>query len=280
MRRFQNELRNIPYIALGLIFSTVGFNMYLIPNDVAAGGFTGIGQLLQQLFGLHVGVVSTLLNIPLFLASARHMGFPFALRSLISMLLLNSLIDFAALPVATNDILLATVFGGVLSGIGFGLIMRGNATTGGSELLGSLIHRRFNFLKVSVCIFIIDAMVLIASGFVFDQQMAMYALICIFIMNLLVDIVLEGPNSAYFFIIVTNHAETISQIIMNELERGVTAMEGKGMYSQEERNILLCVVNRFETTRLRQIVAAADPHAFVISNRAHDVRGLGFKAHL
>ena len=126
-------------------------------------------------------------------------------------------------------------------------------------------------------IFAVDGLVILASAFVFDQTAAMYALICAFLMNVMVDIVLEGPNSAHSYFIISDRSEEIAKCLMDELERGVTALSGKGMYSGAEKQVLLCVVNRFETMQLRRIVFSIDPSAFVIANKAHEVLGEGFK---
>ena len=276
-QKINPELKNAVLILAGLLCSSAAYNLYLIPNSIAAGGFTGIGQLVNSIVSIKVGTVSILLNIPLFLLSMKSLGLRFGLRSLLAMLGLSLFIDYLPLPAATDDLLLATVFGGVLGGVGFGLILRGSATTGGTDMLASLIHRFFPSIRVSVGIFAVDGLVILASAFVFDQTAAMYALICAFLMNVMVDIVLEGPNTAHSYFIISDHSEEIAKCLMDELERGVTALSGKGMYSGTEKQVLLCVVNRFETMQLRRIVFSIDPRAFVIANKAHEVLGEGFK---
>ena len=276
-QKITSELKNAALILIGLLCCAAAYNLYLIPNNIAAGGFTGIGQLVNSFCSISVGTVSILLNIPLFLFSMKTLGLRFGVRSLLAMLGLSLFIDYLPIPCATNDLLLATVFGGVLGGVGFGLILRGSATTGGTDMLASLIHRFIPTLRVSVGIFAIDGLVILASAFVFDQQSAMYALICAFMMNVVVDIVLEGPNSAHSYFIISDRSEQIAQRIMDELERGVTAFAGKGMYSGTDKQVLLCVVNRFEAMQLRRIVFSIDANAFVIANKAHEVLGEGFK---
>ncbi len=271
------ELKNTALILIGLLCCAFAYNLYLIPNNIAAGGFTGIGQLVNSFCNISVGTVSILLNIPLFLFSMKTLGLRFGVRSLLAMLGLSLFIDYLPIPSATNDLLLATVFGGVLGGAGFGLILRGSATTGGTDMLASLIHRWFPAVRVSVGIFLVDGLVILASAFVFDQQAAMYALICAFMMNVVVDLVLEGPNSAHSYFIISDRSEDIARRLMDELERGVTAFSGKGMYSGRDKQVLLCVVNRFEAMQLRRIVFSIDPSAFVIANKAHEVLGEGFK---
>lgn len=278
-RKLHPEVKNAFLIIAGLLCSSAAYNLYLIPNNIAAGGFTGIGQLVNHFADISVGTVSILLNVPLFLLSLKSLGLRFGLRSLIAMFGLSLLIDHLPLPTATNDMLLACIFGGVLSGLGFGLVLRGSATTGGTDMLASLIHRHIPFIRVSVGIFAVDGLVIFASAFVFDQQAAMYALICTFLMNVVVDLVLEGPNSATSYFVISAHSDEIAQRVMEQMDRGVTAFYAKGMYSGEDKQVLLCVVNRFESVLLRKIVFAIDPKAFVIANKVHEVLGEGFKTH-
>ena len=277
-RSVRDELFNILLIAAGLILATLGYRLYLIPNNVAPGGFTGIGQIVNHLVpAVGVGLVNLLLNVPLFLVSLRSMGLGFGLRSLISSVALSLMLDYLPVPAMTDDVLLSAVFGGVLCGAGFGLVLRGHATTGGSDMLASIVHRHVPALKVSVCLFAVDATVVIASGFVFDASAAMYALISVFVMNVVIDQVLEGPGLARSHIIITNHGEKMAERILKELDRGVTAIEAKGMYSGEGRTMLLCVVSRLEAVRLRSIVYSVDPRAFVIVQNVHEALGEGFK---
>ena len=272
------ELKNNVLVGLGLLVAAVAYRMYLVPNQVVAGGFTGVGQLLNHALGVGVGTVNIVLNVPLFLVSMRSMGVRFGVRSLIAMLLLSLLIDHIPLPPATDDLLLAAIYGGAISGIGFGLILRGSATTGGTDMLASLLHRIIPVLRVSYGIFFFDGVVIIASAFAFEPQAAMYGLISTFLCNVMVDLVLEGPDSAQSYFIISDKSEAIADKIMREMNRGVTGLEAVGMYSQQRKQVLLCVVNRFESMRLRRIIFEADPHAFVLANKAKEVLGEGFKS--
>ncbi len=273
------ELKNGLLILLGLVIGALGFNLFLIPNSIAAGGFTGISQLINSAIGLPVGAVALALNVPLFLFSMKSLGLPFGIRSLAATIGFSLLLDNLPMKPITQDLWLATVYGGLLVGIGFGLILRGSATTGGTDMLASLIHRLFPSIRVSVGLFTIDGLVILASAFVYDTAAAMYALICITISNIVIDFVLEGPNSSHSFFIISDKSDAIAAKIMRELERGVTGLDGIGMYSHQQKRILLCVVSRMETVTLRRIVFSIDPRAFVISSKAYDTYGEGFKSH-
>jgi len=273
----RESIKNTIYILSGLLLGALAYRMFLVPNEVAPGGFTGIGQLCNALFGINVGTVSLLLNVPLFAVSMRSLGLKFGVKSFAASMLLSLFIDYLPIPAATDDLLLAAVFGGVVGGAGFGLILRGSATTGGSDMLGTLIHSIFPPLKVGVVVFMIDAAVVLASAFVFSPILAMYALISTFIMNFTLEYVLEGPNKAIAFLIISTESDAISKQIMGEMDRGVTGLNGTGKFSGESREVLLCVINRFETMQLRRIVVTKDPKAFMIAINAHEVLGEGFK---
>lgn len=276
--KLPQNVRDAILIVAGLFITAAGYRMYLVPNNIAAGGFTGIGQILNAITGVNIGLVVALLNIPLFLLSMRSMGLRFGLRSLLVMLALSALIDYLPIGSVTDDMLLSTVFGGVICGLGFGLIIRGNATTGGTDMLATLINKRIPVIKVGMGILLTDGFVVVASAFVFDQIAAMYALISVVIMNLTVDFVLDGPNSANCFIIISDKSDLIAEKIMHEMERGVTALKGRGMYGNTEKDVLLCVINRFESMRLRAIISSVDPSAFIIVEKTHEVLGEGFKS--
>jgi len=276
---FKGEFKNSILIVLGLFFCTVAYNAFLIPNSIAAGGFTGIAQLINSGTGWPIGTISLILNVPLFLVSMKSLGIRFGVRSLIVTALFSLLLDTFKISISVQDVWLATVYGGLFSGIGFGLILRGSATTGGTDMLASLVHRLFPMVRVSWGIFVIDGLVILASAFVFDMMRAMYAMICILICNVVIDFVLEGPNSAHSFFIISDRSDEIARRILEELDRGVTGLDGMGMYSQTQKRVLLCAVSRLETVRLRRIVFSVDPRACMISNKAHDTYGEGFKEH-
>ncbi len=273
----KESLKNAAYIIIGLFSCSLGYCMFLVPNEIAPGGFTGIGQLCNALFGINVGTMALILNVPLFAVSMRSMGIKFGIKSLAASIGLSLLIDYLPIGAVTDDLLLATVFGALLGGIGFGLILRGNATTGGTDMLASLIHTRVPTLRVGVLITMVDGLVVVASAFVFSPKMAMYALISVFIMNYTLDYVLDGMNRSTAYLIVSQKSDEIAAQVLGQLERGVTGLYGRGRYSGQETEVLLCVVSRFEVIRLRRIVSSCDPQAFMIAINAHEVLGEGFK---
>ena len=278
-KRMRAEMVNWGKILVGLFVSAMAYRLFLIPNEVAPGGFTGIGQILNTLIGWNVGTVALILNIPLFALSMRSMGLKFGVRSLVASVGLSLLIDYLPVGALTTDRLLASVFGGVLGGAGFGLIMLGQATTGGSDMLGMLIHKKLKVVKVSAAVFMVDGLVILAAGIVYDVTGAMLALISTYIMARVLDRVLEGPNMAKAYFIISTKSEEISKAVLEEMDRGVTSLAGRGMYTGEDRAVLLCVINRRETLRLRTLVSGIDPCAFMIATDVREALGEGFQPH-
>ena len=271
-------------IISGVLLCAAGYNLFLIPNDIAPGGFTGIGQLISHATGWPVGTITLCLNIPLFLLSARQLGLSFGVRSLAATIGLSLAIDLLPLPSiipmdASERMLLASVFGGVLCGAGFGLIIRGGATTGGTDMLAKLIHERFPGISFGAIMFTVDTLVIVASAFVFDIVSALFALITTFLVSHMIDALLDGLNSARAYFIVSTRSTDIAARVMDELDRGATALNGRGLYSGTDRDVLLCVVNRAESVRLRSIVAEIDPTAFMIATNVHEALGEGFRPH-
>lgn len=269
----------LPWIQLplGLVLAALGYSLFLVPGRIAAGGFTGIGQLVNAYTGWPVGAISIALNLPLFAISMRQLGVTFGVRSLVSMVVMSLLIDHMPVPTIESEPLLSAVFGGAISGAGLGLVLRSGATTGGSDMLGKLVARRFPVFSIGSITFAVDALVIIASSFVFDAYSAMLALVAAFLMNRMLDTVLQGFAVTKAYYIISDKSEEISSRILTELERGVTGLHGRGMYSGENRTVLLCVLDRMETAILRRIVHEVDPSAFMIATDVHEVLGEGFE---
>ena len=269
-------------ILLGMLLCAVGYDMFIIPNDIAPGGFTGIAQLVNHFTGLPIGMLTLALNVPLFALSARSLGLKFWLRSLAASVGLSVLIDILPIPSVipmdtTERLLLASLFGGVVAGAGFGFIIRGNATTGGSDMLAKLVNSRVHSMSIGMVMFAVDGLVILASAFVYDVVSAMFALICAFLMSGVIDFLVDGLNSARAYFIISCESGKIARRVMDEMERGITGLQGRGMYSGDDKQVLMCVVSRSESPRLRAIVADCDPAAFIIAANVHEVLGEGFR---
>jgi uncharacterized membrane-anchored protein YitT (DUF2179 family) len=263
-------------MAVGAALAALAFDLFFLPNNIAPGGLTGVATLLNHLLGLPVGLTSIALNVPLFLVGYRAAGGSFAFRSLLAMLALSLLIDLIGLHPLTHDTLLASVYGGLLMGLGLGLVLRAGATTGGTDLAAKLIHNRWPLISVGGVLLGIDCLVVAAAGLVFAAEAAMYAMIALLISAKLMDWVLQGWNTAKQLLIVSNRAEAIAQRVTAEMNRGATLLPGVGAYSGQPRNVLLCVVSNIEVARLKALVAQEDPRAFVTVANIHEAMGEGF----
>ena len=269
--------RDYAVLALGAALTALAFSAFFLPHDIAPGGVTGVATVLAHFLPLGVGLISFLLNLPLFLVGLRSAGWRFALRSFIAMMLLSLLIDVFPRVDAAGDILLAAVFGGVIMGVGLGLVVRAGATTGGTDMAARLVHDRAEFLSIPVVLFAIDGLVVAVAAAVFGLQAGLYAVVSLFVSSKAMDAVIKGVNTAMQFMIISNERREIGRRINEELERGCTQVLARGVYTGRDVGMLLCVVSRVEAARLKKLVAECDPHAFVTVCDVHEALGEGFK---
>lgn len=263
-------------IVIGCVLGAMAYPLFLVPNDIAPGGLTGIATILHALFGTPVGTVSLLFNIPLFLIGYRSMGRVFAFRSLVATILFSLLIDWLPLPVITTDTLLGSLFGGVLMGIGLGLILRGGATTGGSDMVARMVHARFQHISVGAFLFFIDFCVILAAGFFLRIESALYALISIYAGSRVVDMVVQGFERQKACYVITERTDIVKRKLMDELGRGLTVFDAHGGFRGEERPVILCIVGAQEVSRLKTVIRREDERAFVFITDAYEVLGEGF----
>lgn len=263
-------------IIVGCAIAASAYPLFMTPHNIAPGGLTGVAIILNYAFGLPVGLTSLALGVPLFLISWKTVSAQFALRSLAATALFSVLIDILPLPCVTDDYLMATLFGAVLLGIGLALIMTGNATTGGTDMLAQMLHRRFPSVRVGVFLGALDGCVVIAAWFTMSARAALYALCNIFICARIMDIFLAGWGSAKACFIMSDRSDTITERIMNELERGVTLLDAMGAYSGQKRKMILCVLGGREVPRLKRILKEEDAKAFLFITDTHETLGEGF----
>lgn len=263
-------------ILLGCMVGGAAYPLFLVPNNIAPGGLTGVAMVLNYLFSVPVGTTSMLLNIPLFMIGWKAMGRVFVFRSLLATLLFSLTIDLIKLQPVTTDPLLGTLFGGILLGVGLGLILRGGATTGGTDMAARMVHKRFPFITVGAFLMMIDCVVVLMAAITMGASEALYALICIFVSSKVLDMVLQGMTSNKACFIITNEYDKVTQRILTDMERGVTHLHARGAYTGQERPVVLCVVSRMEVARLKDIVREADETAFVFITEAHEALGEGF----
>ncbi|HHW09464.1 MAG TPA: YitT family protein [Firmicutes bacterium] len=267
-------------VTLGALLVAIGLDWLLVPNKIAAGGVSGLATVLHHLFRWPVGVTMLAINIPLFAAALKVKGLDFGIKSLLGAVLTSIFVDlFApwAAPV-TTDPALASFYGGVIIGVGAGLTIRAGGSTGGTDLAAQLLHRYTN-LSVGRALLIVDGVVILCAGLVFHAELALWALIAVFLTTKTLDLVQEGRSVAKMAFIISDHAKEIAAKVLREMDRGVTALQGRGMYSGQDREVLLVIVSGSEIDFLRQVVQICDPRAFVVITDAFDVLGEGFRTH-
>lgn len=276
----RNTIISYIIITFGSLFTAVGLDMFLIPNRIAAGGVSGLATLAFYVFGAPVGLTMLAINIPLFIASLRVLGARFGIKTLFGFFTLSVFVDLLepVLKSPTSDPLLASIFGGVITGIGLGVVFRAGGTTGGTDLAAQLLLK-YIATSSGQALLVIDGFVIALAGFVFSAELALYALIAVFITSRVIDIVQEGVGYGRAAFIISDHDQEIAQAIIKRLDRGATFFDGRGAYSLKKKGILLTVVNRSEVTRLKVLVSEIDPAAFVIMTNVNEVLGEGFKAH-
>ncbi len=263
-------------ILIGSVIGAAAYPTFLIPNNIAPGGLTGVATILNYLAGWPVGITALVLNIPLFLIGYRTMGKVFAFRSLVATALFTILIDILPLKPVSEDPLLGTLFGGVVLGIGLGLILRGGATTGGSDMVARMVHRRFSFITVGMFLFALDFLVVLAAAIFIGGTQALYAMIDIYVCGRVIDAVMVGFGGNKACFVMTDAWQKITGRVLNEIERGCTLLEAKGAYSGTSRPVVMCVMSRQEMTALKRIVQEEDEKAFMFITEAHEALGEGF----
>ena len=288
------KLKDYMIIALGALLAAFALNLFLIPYKVAAGGVSGISTVIYYLSGqrISVGFLIIIINIPLFIAGFKIIGMKFVMKSICGTVLLSVFIDllkphtdriigrFFDNPEATvvsANLMIYIIFGGALMGLGLGIVVSAGATTGGSDLLAMILKKITGRFTVGQLLLMIDTIIIGGAGIAFKNILySMYGLIALYVSTRIIDAITEGVNFAKATMIISDKSDMIAEKLLEEMERGVTSLKGEGMYSKREKNVLLCVVNRSQVTRLRRIVREIDPNAFIIFTEAREVYGEGF----
>ncbi len=276
----KKALKDYLLILLGSTLQAISLRVFLIPAKLASGGVSGLSQIINNFTGWPIGLMVLIGNIPLFIMGWEFLGGRrFAARTVIAILTFSVLIDIplSLLPAngITKDIVLNALYGGVVSGIGFGLVYRGRGTSGGSDILARILSS-WRGIPVTQSYLITDAVVIFLAGIAFSWENALYALVMLYVSGIAAESISQGSNILRTGLIITASPDPIINEIFTRLRRGVTIMDGRGGYSGEEKSILLCVVTRAEIPHLKALTRELDPKAFLIIGQAHEVRGEGF----
>ncbi|KUR60555.1 YitT family protein [Bacillus safensis] len=274
--QFWIEVKNYLFILIGSAIVAIGFNTLLLPNQIAAGGVSGISTIMQS-FGFEAAYVQWGLNIPLFIAGFYLLGGTFGVKTLVGSIFLPFMV-FVTRHIApvTHEALLAAIFGGVVIGIGIGLVFLGNGSTGGTALAAKIINK-YTGLTLGTCLAMMDGLIVLAAMTIFGIEEGLYAVIGVFISSKTIDVVQAGFSHSKMAMIITGHEDEVRQAVFDQIDRGVTKISAVGGYTDHDRPILMCVVGQSQFTKLKQVVKAIDASAFVIVMDAKEVLGEGFK---
>ena len=266
-------------IVLGALLLALGLNLFLEPHEIVSGGASGIAIVVNALTGFPMGLLMLFINIPLFVIGTLVIKNGFGVKTLVGTVLFSVFTDVtASLPTLTENMMMASVFGGVLFGLGFGLVFLCGGTTGGTDILAALGHKIFPAINVGKWVFAIDFLVIFFGALIFQNTEAVLSgILALFISSFLVDYLISGANVAKVVYVVSGKSDAISEEIQKKLSRGVTGIYAKGMYAKKDFTMLMCVVKGFELPKLERIVQKHDENAFFILSAARQVKGLGFR---
>jgi uncharacterized membrane-anchored protein YitT (DUF2179 family) len=279
------RLRDFALMSVGVVLTAYALDAFLIPNKLAAGGVSGLATVIyysvQSHFGvtIPVGVQMLVMNIALLLVAWRFRGWRYVGKTLYGAVGLSILVDVMArfvAPLATQDLLLAALWGGAISGLGMGLVFKGGGNTGGTDIVAQLLSRKFP-LGVGQLMLVIDAFVSVLAAITFGPNVALYGVVAIFVSTATIDVVLEGVSVEKAAIIISDAADRIGDAINREMGRGATRLEATGVYTGERRGTIYVVLSRNEIDDLKAIVKSLDPSAMVIISNVHEAIGEGFK---
>jgi uncharacterized membrane-anchored protein YitT (DUF2179 family) len=284
LKRFWPSVRDYALVALGALTQAIAVRLFLVPAQLASGGVTGIAQIINHFTLWPIGLMIFIGNVPLFVLGWRFLGGQrFALRTAIAVVTYSFFTDallwlpFFPRSGLTDDIVLNSLYGAVVSGIGYGLVYRGQGTSGGSDIFARILTH-YRSVPMTQSYLTVDTGVILAAGLVFGWKQALYALITLYVSGLVVDTTLEGARTARTAMIVTSQVEVIAKRVLGDMQRGVTVLAGTGAYTGASRPVLYCVVSRSEVQQLKTIVHEADPEAFLVIGVAHEALGEGFEA--
>lgn len=273
--------RDVLIILAGVFLQALAMRLFLIPARLASGGIAGLAQIINYYTQWPIGLMVVIGNIPLFILGWRYLGgLRFALRTVLAVGAFSFMVDGLAffLPVngITQDLNLNALYGGVISGIGFGLVYRGQGTSGGSDILARILNHRWG-VSLSQSYMLTDALIMFLAGISFSWENALYAIVMLYISGVAAEVTLEGSNVTRTAMIITERADEIRQKILYEMQRGVTLIPGEGGFSGRPKTVLYCVVSRSEIAQIKALVREADPEAFMVIGQANEVFGEGFK---
>lgn len=270
------KAKNMFYIFIGAGLIAIAFNVFLLPNEIASGGVSGISTILNGVFGMEPAFVQWALNIPLFIAGLIVLGYHYGIKTLFGTLFVPLVVFLTKdWEPWTNNPLLAAIFGGMGVGLGLGIVFRGNASTGGTDLAAQILSKYTN-ISLGKSVGLIDGFIVLAAMMAFDIEKGLFALIGLYVTSKTIDIVQIGWNRSKMVLIITDYQQEVRHAILNEIDRGLTKLRAYGGYTEDQRDILMAVVDQTDFIQLKNVVKSIDSQAFVIVVDASEVLGRGF----
>ncbi len=281
--KFKNNAKEffidtLVFVLASVVYS-VALNCFLARNNILNGGFTGIATILNYLFEIPIGITIFIMNTPLLLIAFKKLGAKFVFRTFLVIAISSALIDLGVfLPIYKNDLLLSSIFGGVLAGFSLGIIFLRNATTGGVDIIAKLIKLKYPHITIGKSIFLLDAFVILLGGIIYQNiESMLYAAVGIFVSVQVLDYIIYGISRGSMILIVSEHNDEIRNMIIKDLNRGVTVLKAQGGYSGQDKNVLLCACYDNQTHKLIKKIKSADENAFFIVTQSKQILGEGFK---
>lgn len=267
------------FLTLGAFIVAVGLEMFLLPNKIIDGGVIGISMMVSYITKWNLGLLIFCINIPFVLMALKNLGNKFVIQTFFAIGMLSLATNVLHGRQATEDLLLATVFGGIILGFGVGLILRNNASLDGTEMVSINLSKRLKIISVGELLMFINLFIYLGAGFLFGWDRALYSIMTYYIASKVIDSVLEGLDKAKSVRIVSEFHREIGEAIIKELDVSVTYMKTLGGYSRQEKILTYCVVNKFEMAKLKELVHSIDPRAFLVTEDVHEVEGIRVKKH-
>lgn len=279
MKKLSRVLHMGIRIVGGCVLFSLGFNLFLAPNDLNAGGISGLSMALVHIFGFgSVGLITAIINLPLFAFGGLRIGKRFFWGSLAGMILTAVFVDlFSVIPAPVTEPLIGALYGGVICGFGIGTVFSTGASTGGSDIIVRLLKRKWRNVPIGTINIVFDMCVATLTGIAFkDISRTLYSGVAIFVVGQVIDVVVYRFDYSKVALIISQHCEEVVQAIAEKLDRGATYLHGEGTFSHRQTKVVLTAVKRRQVAELKQLVVETDPNAFIIVQEAHQVLGDGF----
>lgn len=283
-QKFEGKERALDLIfeVCGIFIMSIGIHCFLVPTNIAPGGISGVAILIQYLWGLPIGMMSFVINVPIFILSWKYLGRKYTFQSLGAVLLSTVILDYIVtpwLPMYTGERLIGSLFGGVFMGTGLGLVFLRGFSTGGTDAISFLLQLKFPHLPIGRTLMLVDGLVLVISVFVFHNiEAGLFGVVALFAQTKVIDSIVYGSEHGQMFFIVSEKNMEIKDKILVDVDRGATILKAVGAYTMEEKEVLLCAARKSQFGQIKRIVREVDPNAFFIVSEVSQILGEGFKS--